>query len=254
MKIAIVTGASSGMGREFVRQIAAKYRTIEEIWVLARRSDRLYELKEELDSPNLSICPMTCDVTDENSLAEFRMLLEKYHPSVRLLVNAAGYGTVGAFEEISEQDNTGMCEVNCTALTRMISITLPYMDCQRSNIINLASSAAFVPQPSFAVYAATKSYVLSLSTALNKELKSRGIAVTAVCPGPVATEFFDIAEKYHSVKLYKKLLRAKAPKVVARALKDAYHASHISVYGFTMKAFRVVCKVLPHNLIVKFIN
>lgn len=254
MRIAVVTGASSGIGREFVRQIAVKYRTIEEIWVIARRADRLLELKHELETEKVRIRPIVCDVADNDAINKYRDMLSELKPSVRMLVNAAGYGTIGRFEEITEQDNTGMCEVNCTALTRMISITLPYMNCERSNIINIASSAAFVPQPSFAVYAATKSYVLSLSTALNKELRGRGIAVTAVCPGPVDTEFFDIAERQHSVKLYKKIFRAKAPDVVRLALKDAYHSSHISVYSFTMKAFRVLCKLLPHNFVVKFIN
>jgi len=147
-----------------------------------------------------------------------------------------------------------MIDVNCTALTAITNIILPYMNKKRSNIINIASSAAFLPQPSFAVYAATKSFVLSLSTALNKELSKTGIRVTAVCPGPVETEFFDIAEVHHCVKIYKKLVRAKAEDVVNIALLDAYSGSHISVYGITMKLFRIIAKILPHNLIIKFIK
>lgn len=252
MKIAVITGASSGLGREFVKQIAEKHRTLDEIWVIARRKERLEQQKEDIT--NVKIRPICCDITEQSELLVYRSLLQKYEPFIRVLVNAAGYGKIGHFDEISEQDNTGMCDLNCTALTRMISISLPYMDNGRANIINLASSAGFMPQPSFAVYAATKAYVLHLSTALNRELASRGIVVTAVCPGPVDTEFFEVAETYHETNFYKKILRAKPQKVVALALKDAYHASHISVYGILMKGFRILSKLLPHNFMVKFLQ
>ncbi len=252
MNIAVVTGASSGLGREFVKQISERYQTIDEIWVLARRRDRLLELQKNIK--DVTIRPIVCDVTNNDDLNDYVELLKMYTPSIRILINAAGYGMIGKFEELTNGDNVGMCQVNCVALTRMIDISLPYMSKNKANIINIASAAAFLPQPSFAVYAATKSYVLSLSTALNKELKERNITVTAVCPGPVETEFFDIAEKYNTVKIYKKLFRAKAPDVVKQALEDAYRNSHISVYGFTMKAFKVVAKLVPHNFAMKFIS
>lgn len=252
MNIAVVTGASSGIGKEFVKQIAEKFQTVEEIWVIARRKDRLDELTEIIE--DVKIKPIVCDVSDSNDIENYRSMLKEYNPSIRVLVNSAGFGVIGRFEELEEADIVGMCDVNMTALTKMIAVSLPYMNEKRANIINVASSAAFAPQPSFAVYAATKSYVLSLSTALNRELMSRNICVTAVCPGPVDTEFFDIAEKHHNVKLYKKMLRSKASKVVETALLDAYHSYHISVHGFTMKLFRFVCKIVPRNFITKFID
>ena len=104
-------------------------------------------------------------------------------------------------------DVTGMLNLNCRALAAITHISLPYMS-GPSNIINLASSAAFLPQPSFAIYAASKSMVLSFSRALNRELEEKGITVTAVCPGPVKTEFFDVAQKYTKSKPYKMILRA----------------------------------------------
>lgn len=252
MRIAVVTGASSGMGREFVKQISQKYRTIEEIWVLARRAEKLEELKEEITNVTIKVIP--CDVANQEHVRVFKTMLEAEKPEIRVLVNAAGFGTIGRFEEIPEEDVVGMCDVNCTALTQITYISLPYMIDGCANIINFASAAAFLPQPSFAVYAASKAYVLSLSTALNKELESRGITVTAVCPGPVETEFFDVAEKYHEVKMYKKLLRAKAPKVVELALIDAYHRKTVSIYGLTMNTLRVVTHFVPAQLIVKFIS
>ncbi|MBE5952885.1 MAG: SDR family NAD(P)-dependent oxidoreductase [Lachnospiraceae bacterium] len=251
MKIAIVTGASSGMGREFVYQISKRFKSIDEIWVMARRIDRLEELSKEIE--NIQIKPIKCDISDEADMIRFKMLLIQEKPEVRVLVNSAGYGIIGHFSEVGD-DNVGMCKVNCVALTRMIDLVLPYMTCSRGNIFNLASSAAFLPQPSFSTYAASKSYVLSLSRALNKELKSRNISVTAVCPGPVKTEFFDVAEKYNTVKLYKKLSMAKADKVVELALKDGFHGKAVSVYGVLMKSFRVVSKIIPHEFMLKFFS
>lgn len=251
MNIAIVTGASSGMGREFVYQISKRYKNIDEIWVIARRADRLEELKESIN--NVTIRPMVFDVSNEADLIRFKMELIKQNPRVRVLVNSAGYGIIGSFDEVGD-DNVGMCKVNCLALTKIISLVLPYMSKNKANIWNIASSAAFLPQPSFATYAATKSYVLSLSRALNQELKDRNIIVTAVCPGPVKTEFFDVAERDTQVKMYKKLVMAKPDRVVELALRDGFHGKDVSVYGGTMKAFRVLSKILPHSFMIKFIK
>ena len=106
----------------------------------------------------------------------------------------------GGVRELSVSDQTEMAELNCTALTAVTSMVLPFMP-NNSRILQFASSAAFLPQPGFAVYAATKAYVLSYSRALNRELKDRGISVTAICPGPVKTEFFDIAQTTGEIPL-----------------------------------------------------
>lgn len=253
-KVAIITGASSGIGREFALQIAQKYRTIDEIWLIARRKDRLAEVKSEIKAISGKLVRiLALDLTDDSDIQFYKKLLERQDPSIRVLVNAAGYGIAGHFENMTEDDVTGMIDLNCRALAAITHISLPYM-AGPSNIINLASSAAFLPQPSFAIYAASKSMVLSFSRALNRELEGRGITVTAVCPGPVKTEFFDIAQKYTKSKPYKMVLRANPVKVVKRALFDAYYLSDISVYSPLMKAFRFVSKYLPHGLLIKFIK
>ena len=246
-KVAIITGASSGIGREFALQIAQRYRTIDEIWLIARRKDRLAEVKTEINAVSGKL------LTDETDIKFYRNLLERQAPSIRVLVNAAGYGIAGHFENMTVDDVTGMLNLNCRALAAITHISLPYMS-GPSNIINLASSAAFLPQPSFAIYAASKSMVLSFSRALNRELEEKGITVTAVCPGPVKTEFFDVAQKYTKSKPYKMILRADPVKVVKKALFDAYYMSDISVYSPLMKAFRLVSKYLPHSLLIRFMK
>ena len=253
-KVAIITGASSGIGREFALQIAQRYRTIDEIWLIARRKDRLAEVKTEINAVSGKLVRiLALDLTDETDIKFYRNLLERQAPSIRVLVNAAGYGIAGHFENMTGDDVTGMLNLNCRALAAITHISLPYMS-GPSNIINLASSAAFLPQPSFAIYAASKSMVLSFSRALNRELEEKGITVTAVCPGPVKTEFFDVAQKYTKSKPYKMILRADPVKVVKKALFDAYYMSDISVYSPLMKAFRLVSKYLPHSLLIRFMK
>lgn len=248
--VAIITGASSGIGREFALQIAQGYPSIHELWIIARREERLRNLERQLLGRKVKVFVM--DVSDSAELERFRDILAQEKPRVRILVNAAGYGMIGDLANMSEDDAAGMVDVNCRALTALSHMVLPYLS-EGSQIIQMASSAAFMPQPKFAVYAASKSYVLSFSRALGRELREREITVTAVCPGPVKTEFFEIAETYEAVRLYKKLTMARANKVVRRALLDAKHGKSVSVYGVTMRAFRILCKFLPSDFLMKFV-
>ena len=240
MKIALITGASSGLGREFARQIPKLYQNLDEIWVVARRAERLNELEMELK------VPVRIFDGDLNQDYIYKTL-GKSHANVRMLVNAAGYGKIGTFCEYGWKEETGMVDLNCRSLTRMTALCLPYMHCG-SRIVNLSSAAAFGPQPGFAVYAATKSYVYSLSMALGRELKGSGIYVTAVCPGPVDTEFFDHTGK--EVASVKKKFRADAKDVVRKALIDSARGKKISVYGLSMKAAQVASKIVPDSVIV----
>lgn len=249
-KIAIITGASSGMGKEFAIQIARRYNRIEEIWVIARRKQALCELKKLI--PNKKVRVLALDLTKEEDLLSYRKLLFHEQPRVRILVNAAGYGKIGSIEEIGIEDSVGMVDLNCRSLVYITEATLPYMNTP-SNIIQLASSAAFLPQPEFAVYAASKSFVHSYARALRREVSNRSITVTSVCPGPVDTEFFDIAEEKHKMKLYKKFTLVKKEKVVALALQDARNRKEVSVYGLPMKLYRILARVFPASLILRFI-
>ena len=251
MKIAIVTGASSGMGREFVRQLGYFYKNLDEIWVIARRKERLEALAKESRVP-LRI--FAGDLQKKKVYKELRDALEKEQPDLRMLVNSAGFGKSGSVEEISSEKfriQTDMVDVNCRSLTRMTLLCLPFLR-SGSRIVNLASASAFCPQPYFSVYAATKSYVLSFSRSLGEELRKKGIVVTAVCPGPVDTEFFKFSGKPQNI--LKKLTMAKADRVVHQALKDCRSGKSVSVYGIPMKLTYFGIKLLPHGLLVHMQN
>lgn len=250
MNVAIVTGASSGLGKEFVVQIDTVYEKLDEIWVIARRQELLAQLQTKCKK-KIRVIPI--DLFDNYHLDAFRELLENSKPSIRMLVNSAGYGIIGQFSDISYEDATGMVSLNCQALTAITHICLPYMS-KNSRIVQIASSAAFLPQPGFAVYAATKAYVLSFSRALGRELRKKRIYVTAVCPGPVDTAFFHIAEKTSSMPAYKKLVMADSSAVVSYALNASRCRKEIAIYGLPMKVMALVSKLIPNSCILELLE
>lgn len=259
--VIIITGASSGMGYEFVKHTDVDFPDVDELWLIARREDTLKQIANS--------CKHTCrilayDLCDKETKHQLTCLLAKENPIISMLINSAGYGILGTFSpgidvnythsemlpyDSMQKEQLGMIDLNCTALTFMTHLCIPYM-CSGSRIIQLASSAAFLPQPGFAVYAATKSYVLSFTRALNEELYKQKIYVTAVCPGPVDTEFFDRAEKNGSNLFIKKFVMAKPDKVVKKALRDAQKRKEISVYSLPMQLFYIISKLLPHKFIL----
>lgn len=250
MKIAIVTGASSGLGRETIIQLADRFGALEEIWAIARREDRLLELKKQIPVP---IRIFSLDLCTSDSLAILEQALAEEKPDVRFLVNAAGFGKIGTVGSLPLNDDTGMIRLNCEALCGITHVVLPYMP-DHSRIMQYASSAAFLPQPGFAIYAATKAFVLSYSRALSVELLGRDIVVTAVCPGPVKTEFFDIAERTGKVPLYKQLAMADPKRVVRLAIRDSMMGKTTSVYGPLMKLFYGMAKVTPHGFVLQMMR
>lgn len=245
-KIAIVTRASSGMGYEYVMQLPNYIKNIDEIWVMARREDKLKEL-EKVSS--VKIVPFVIDLKDDEQYTEFENRLKEEKPNIRILINSAGFGIHGYFEEQSEQDAIGMIDLNCHALAKMTHICLPYMH-TNSRIINMASSAAFFPQKRFSVYAASKAFVLNFSRSLNVELKDRKVYVTAVCPGPVDTAFFQKDNCDINKTFYKKIAIAKPKDVVRLALRDCVKKKELSIYGSMMKLFYVVTKIVPHRIML----
>ena len=242
MKIAIVTGASSGMGREFVLQLS-QYVTVDEIWVIARRTGALESLKAEVSVPVRSI---GLDLCADESFAAFAALLEKEQPDVKLLVNAAGFGKFGTAVNIPLEEDCRMIDLNCKALVRMTRIVLPYMH-SGSHILQLDSLSAFQPVPYITTYGATKAFVLSYSRAMNRELKKEGVRMMAMNPGWVKTEFFNHALQTNGneVQYYNYLWEAKD--VVATGLKDLYKTKKdYSVHGLPIKFQVLLVKIMPH--------
>ena len=246
MNIILITGASSGIGREFAKQMDVCFGNIDEFWLIARSSEGLKETADSLCHKS-RLLPM--DITVQENLDSLEQELREENAIIRILVNCAGYGIMGAFSKQNRNTILGMIRLNCEALTDMTHRMIPYMR-PNSRIIQMASCAAFLPQPNFAVYAATKSYVLSFSRALGEELKPFGIYVTSVCPGPVDTPFFDIAEENGSTLAIKKYTLVNAREVVSLALKDSYHRRSVSVCSLPIKAVRVLAKFLPHDMIL----
>ena len=215
-EIIIVTGASSGMGREFARQIEKKYQ-VDEIWVIARRKERLECLKEKLQT---KVKIFALDLTQKESFEIIQEALFQEKPRVKALINCSGYGKLDHHK--------------------------------KSYIVNLASCSGYMPIPYLNIYASTKAFVLSYSRALNEELKYRQIHVLAICPYWVETEFFDRAvekDKKPVVIRYGKVYKAKD--VIKKAIKDMESSKDVSLYGTINRIQILGMKVLPHRLVKK---
>ena len=245
MNIAIVTGASSGMGREFVLQLS-QYVQVDEIWAIARREDALKALKAPVP-----VRPVVLDLLENASFEAYAKLLEEEKPNVRLLVNAAGFGKFGSFDKVSIEDDCRMIDLNCKALVVMTRLTLPYMQ-KGSHALQLASNSSWQPVPYITTYGATKAMVLSYSRAMNRELKARGIRMMSMNPGWVRTEFFDHALKTnhgHEVQYYDRIYEA--DEVVATGLRDLYKTKKdFSIHGLPVKAQVQLVKHLPHSFVM----
>ncbi len=242
MKIALITGASSGMGREFVLQIGRAYASLDEIWVIARRKSALEELREEFYGKvkGCTLRLFSLDLTREPDIELLKEELLQRKPCICLLVNGAGVGHYGPAAELTVEEQLEMVDLNCRALTQVTLLCLPYLT-RGSRILQLASGSAFLPQKNFAVYAAGKAYVVSFSRALRQELKKRRITVTNVCPGPVDTEFF--AHGGITLPVWKRPFLVKPEKVVRKALLDARAGKSLSLYGIAVKAVRFLGRV-----------
>ena len=186
MKIAVISGASSGIGMEFVKKLHSN-EEFEQIWIIARRKERLLDLELKYGE---KIVPLALDLTNPDDLDSFKAELERVNPEIKLLINCAGYGIFGKYNEIALDDTLKMIDLNCKSLVFMSETCIPYMS-SGSKILQVDSIAAFQPIPYLNVYGATKAFVMNYSLALNKEVADKNIRVYALCPGWTKTEFFD---------------------------------------------------------------
>ena len=210
MNIVVITGASSGMGREFAMQLDLGLHSVDEFWLIARRGNRLKEIASGMQH-TVKILPL--DLTNEADMTVLTESLAEEKPVVRMLINCAGYGMMGDFTAVPIKE-----------------------------------------QPGFSVYAATKSFVLSFSKALRAELKERQIYVTAVCPGPVKTEFFEVAEHYASTLAMKQYTMVEAERVVKDALRASSKNRPMSVCSLPIQAFWAMTRLLPQDPVICLIQ
>lgn len=244
MKIAVITGASSGMGREFVYALD-RDEEFDELWVIARREQRLLELKEKCRA---KIRPIVLDLQQRESFALYRQLLEQKRPEIAVLVNAAGFGLFGAFMDMDMDRQLDIIDLNSRALTAMCYMSVPYM-AKGSRIYNMGSMSSWQPVPYINVYGASKAYVLNFSRALGVELKDRGIKVMAVCPGWITTEFFDHAIHDDTISYFNRYYPPE--QVIEKALKDMKKGKNASVLGFPERVQVLLVKLLPVGFVMK---
>ena len=243
-KIAIITGASSGMGKEFVLSADKRY-NLDEIWVIARREERLIKLQEEVTS---KIVPLALDLTLPESLNVISTKLSVEKPDVKLLVNASGFGKMAEFVNSDPVSNAGMVDLNLKALILVTQTVLPYIN-EGGKIIEVGSMSSFEPVPHLSVYAATKSAVLSFSRALAFELNPKKIKVLCVCPYWVQTEFFSRAGEKENLKKFDILYKPEFIVSVAYKTIDKTKKNYV-VPGKYAKLLRALAKILPHNFMM----
>ncbi|MCP4680680.1 MAG: SDR family NAD(P)-dependent oxidoreductase [Deltaproteobacteria bacterium] len=247
MKVAIVTGASAGLGVEFVKQIDAGF-DIDEIWLVARRLEPMEKLARELT--RAKGVPIVADLTTDEGISAVAGKLAQVRPELELLVNNAGFGLFGRFAEIDRDNQLKIIDLNIRALTHLTHVGLEYMG-RGGIIIQVASLVGFFPACGLSVYAATKAYVVSFTSALAGELKDRGIKCVACCPGMMRTEFVDVASKYHQLFFYD-IAKADPVKVAAAALAHGRQGKVISIKGFFLQIASLLTHLLPRSLFVRF--
>jgi len=247
---ALITGASAGIGREFARQLAGRARSLV---LVARREQRLSELRGELTQhhPNLVVHIRETDLADLAQLKELVAWLEREKINVDLLINNAGLGDSGPFATSNPKRNEQMMLVNMVALTSLTRHLLPQMIARkRGGILNVSSSAGFLPIPGFAVYAASKAYVTSFSEALRTELRGTGVSVCALCPGPVHTEFQEAAKRPGGhPDSGPEFVYVSVEQVVHDALAALDADRPLAIPGFAMKLGMFLVRITPMSIL-----
>lgn len=246
-KIAIITGASTGLGREFVKCIYKK-NEIDEIWTIARHQDKLDKLKKQMGS---KIRTISMDLSDRNRIKELDSMLSSGNVEIRYLINNAGYAKFCSYGELNIEESLNMIDLNICGVVAMGLVCIPYMP-RGSHIINIASQAAFQPLPYQNLYSSTKAFVRNYTRALNIELKDRGITATAVCPGWLKTDLYRRASIGADKATRKFACMAMPDRVAKKAMADADKGRDLSIYSFYVNFCHIGAKLLPQRVMMKF--
>lgn len=247
MNTAIITGASSGIGKNFVIYLERYFPDIEKIIVIARRMELLEELRS-YTKININVLPLDLSITENFEI--YKEYLDKEKPNVRLLINCAGYAKFDEFVNVDYKVALNMVNLNCNAVQAITYLTLPFMK-EEARIINVSSMSAIQPVPYINTYAASKAFVLSFSRALNVELKKNKIRVMALVPYWVSTDFFSRANKNDIIKYYNVVYK---PDFIVRKCYKAIvkkKPKDICVPGKYAKFQYCMVKLLPHRLVMK---
>ena len=241
-KIAIVTGASGGIGKEFTKLLVLE--EVDEVWAVARNQEKLIALKGELGD---KIVIISKDLSQTEELISIGKMLEEEKPVIAFLINNAGVAKMGNYDDFAVKEIEDTIKINCSALTILCTLCIPYMK-KESRILNISSAASFQPLPYLNLYAATKVFERAYSRALNIELKKKGISVTAVCPSWVDTDLLIKEVNGQKVK-FPGIVSAE--KVAKKALSDAKRGKDMSVCTLYVKYLHFLSKIYPQKLIMK---
>jgi len=241
-KIAIITGATGGLGQEFVRAVL-KEKPVE-VWAIARNADKLNALQSKFGR---RVRAVVCDLSKRDDIERIAQLLESERPDVRLLINNAGIARMGSTADFSDDEISKLIDINCKAVSLLCGYVLPFMS-KGSRILNISSASSFQPVPYINLYAASKAFVRSYSRALNVELKSRGITCTAVCPGWIDTEMLPKVSGGKAIK-YPGLVSPK--RVAVQSMRDSEKGRDMSVCTLFVKYEHFLSKTLAHKTLMK---
>ena len=241
-KVAIITGVTGGLGREFVREVLKE--DVDEIWSIARNEEKLNALKIAFGD---RIRPIPCDLSRAEDIRTVDRLLQEEKPDVKILINNAGIGKMGKPEEFTPEEIEKTVDLNCKAVCLLCRYVLPFMS-KGARILNISSAASFQPNPYINLYSASKVFVRSYSRSLNYELKEKGITCTAVCPGWIDT---DMLKKERNGKTIKFPGIVSAERVAKQAMRDSLKGKDMSVCSLFVKYEHLLSKIYPQKLVMK---
>ncbi len=248
MSIAILTGASAGLGQSFFRSLTARYPDLTAIWLIARRRERLEEMAQNSPVP---VEVLALDLVDPASYDILGDKLKAENAQVKILINNAGLGELDNVADSTWQVQGRMVDLNCRALTAVTTVVLPYME-KGGFVLNVCSIASFCPNTRMTVYSSTKAYVMSFTKGLREELKPLGINALAVCPGPMKTEFLDVANITDRSPMFKTLPYSDPDVVADRTVVKAAKGRCVYTPKLLFKVYRVLAKLVPHSIMMKF--
>ena len=241
-KVVILTGATGGLGQEFLRQILQE--EIDEVWAIARNEKKLSELKAQYGE---KVVPVPIDLSELSGIQTVEAMLKEKTPCIKYLINNAGLAKMGKYSEFSLEEIDHTINVNCKAPILLTQLCIPYMG-EESRILQISSASAFQPNPYINLYAASKAFERNYSRALNVELKGTGITIIAVCPGWIDTELLQKEINGKTVR-FPGIVSAK--RVVKQAIRDAKRGKDMSVCSLYVKCQHVNVKLLPQRWVMK---